>query len=72
MGSPSEKGIEAMKEHVYDIEGWNRDSGHPTRKTLDELDLKYVADYPPVKREIGLTLYQQLPELVYAASRPLR
>ena len=49
----SDKGIEAMKEHVYEIEGWNKDSGYPTRKALEELDLKYVADYLQSKQKLG-------------------
>ncbi|MCL2878294.1 MAG: hypothetical protein FWF13_05890 [Acidobacteria bacterium] len=49
----TEKGIETMKEHVYEIEGWNRDSGYPTRKTLEELELKHVADYLQSKGKLG-------------------
>ena len=49
----SEKGIETMKGHVYDIEGWNRDSGYPMRKTLEDLDLKYVADHLQSKGKLG-------------------
>ena len=49
----SEKGVEAFKEHVYDVQGWNRDSGYPTRKTLEELGLKDVADYLQSKDKLG-------------------
>jgi len=49
----SDKGIETMKSHVYRLEGWNVDSGYPTRKTLEELDLKYVADYLQTKGKLG-------------------
>ena len=49
----SAEGVDRFKEHVYDIEGWNRDSGYPTRKGLEELDLKYVADYLQTKGKLG-------------------
>jgi aldehyde:ferredoxin oxidoreductase len=38
----TEKGVETFKEHYYTIEGWNVESGYPTRKTLEDLDLKYA------------------------------
>ncbi|MDR0310160.1 MAG: hypothetical protein LBJ21_01095 [Acidobacteriota bacterium] len=49
----SEKGVETFKEHMYAIEGWNNASGYPTRKTLEDLDLKYVADYLQSKGKLG-------------------
>jgi len=49
----TEKGIETMKEHVYEIEGWNKDSGYPPRKALEELDLTNVADHLQSKGKLG-------------------
>jgi aldehyde:ferredoxin oxidoreductase len=49
----SEKGVETFKEHMYDVQGWNRESGYPTRKTLEDMDLKYVADYLQSKGKLG-------------------
>jgi aldehyde:ferredoxin oxidoreductase len=37
-------GVEQWKTHYYKFEGWNPDTGWPTRKTLEELGLKKVAD----------------------------
>ena len=49
----SEKGVDTFLEHVYRLEGWNTESGYPTRKTLEDLDLKYVADYLQSKNKLG-------------------
>ena len=49
----TEKGVETFKDHFYKLEGWNADSGAPTRKTLEELDLKYEADYLQSKGKLG-------------------
>jgi aldehyde:ferredoxin oxidoreductase len=49
----SEKGVDTFLEHVYKLEGWNPESGYPTRRTLEELDLKYVADYLQTKQKLG-------------------
>ena len=49
----SDAGIEAMKGHMYAIQGWNPDSGYPTRKSLEEVDLKNVADYLQSKQKLG-------------------
>ena len=32
------------KSYFYEIEGWDKDSGYPERKTLEELGLKYAAN----------------------------
>ena len=49
----TEKGVDAFLEHVYRLEGWNPESGYPTRKTLEDLDLKYVADYLQKQQKLG-------------------
>jgi aldehyde:ferredoxin oxidoreductase len=36
--------FEALKDRYYDIAGWDVKTGWPTRKKLEELDLKDVAD----------------------------
>ena len=37
-------GVEQWKTHFYEFEGWDPDTGWPTRKTLEEMGLKNVAD----------------------------
>jgi len=37
-------GMENWKTNFYKVEGWDVNTGWPTRKTLEELDLKKVAD----------------------------
>jgi aldehyde:ferredoxin oxidoreductase len=37
-------GMEQWKTHFYKVEGWDPATGWPTRKTLEELGLKKVAD----------------------------
>ena len=37
-------GTEALKTHYYELEGWDTTTGAPTRATLEELDLGFVAD----------------------------
>jgi len=49
----TEKGVETFKEHFYKLEGWNLESGSPTRKTLEDLDIKYVADHLQSKGKLG-------------------
>jgi aldehyde:ferredoxin oxidoreductase len=39
-----EKGVEHWKTEFYKLEGWDPDTGYPTRKTLEALGLKHVAD----------------------------
>ena len=36
--------FEAMKDEYYELRGWEKKTGIPTRKKLEELDLKDVAD----------------------------
>lgn len=38
------QGFEDFKTEFYRIEGWDPETGWPTRATLEELDLNYVAD----------------------------
>ena len=38
------KGVEDFKSHFYALEGWDKEHGRPTRKTLEELSLGKVAD----------------------------
>ena len=49
----TEKGIEAFKDHLYKLQGWNVESSYPTRKTLEDIDLKYVADHLQSKGKLG-------------------
>jgi aldehyde:ferredoxin oxidoreductase len=37
-------GVEAFKTAFYKVEGWDTHTGWPTRATLEQLGLKYVAD----------------------------
>lgn len=46
-------GVEHWKTQLYDVEGWNKDSGYPTRKTLEDLGMKHVADYLKSKNKLG-------------------
>ena len=42
------KGVEDFKTHFYALEGWDKEHGWPTRKTLEDFNLKRVADsWPP-------------------------
>ena len=38
------KEFEALKDRYYQLAGWDVKTGWPTRKKLEELDLKDVAD----------------------------
>ena len=33
------KGVEDFKTHYYALEGWNRENGWPTKKTMEKLGL---------------------------------
>jgi aldehyde:ferredoxin oxidoreductase len=46
-------GVEAFKSHYYKLEGWNVETGWPTRKTLDGLGMKKVADLLASKGKLG-------------------
>ena len=49
----TEEGVEQWKTHFYEIEGWDKDSGYPKRKTLEELNMKHVADLLKSKNKLG-------------------
>jgi aldehyde:ferredoxin oxidoreductase len=39
-----EEKYNGMLDEYYDLHGWDRKTSFPTRKTLEDLDLDYVAD----------------------------
>jgi aldehyde:ferredoxin oxidoreductase len=45
--------FEEFKTEFYKLEGWDASSGWPTRDTLEELNLKYVADELETKGKLG-------------------
>lgn len=45
--------VEAWKTKFYELEGWDPATGWPTRKTLEELDLKKVADELEKQGKLG-------------------
>ena len=49
----SKEGVNQFKTHFYNVEGWNPDSGYPTRKTLEDLGMKHVADFLESKGKLG-------------------
>jgi len=49
----SREGVDQFKTHFYNVEGWNPDSGYPTRKTLEDLGMKQVADHLESKGKLG-------------------
>ncbi len=49
----SKEGVDQFKTHFYNVEGWNPDSGYPTRKTLEGLGMKHVADYLQSQGKLG-------------------
>jgi aldehyde:ferredoxin oxidoreductase len=48
-----DKGVEQWKTEFYKVEGWDPKTGYPTRKTLEDLGLKYVADALQSKNKLG-------------------
>ncbi len=38
------KKFEALKDRFYELRGWDVETGRPTRKKLEELDMKDIAD----------------------------
>jgi aldehyde:ferredoxin oxidoreductase len=46
-------GVEEFKTHFYKLEGWDVAHGWPTRKTLEDLGMKKVADTMAAKGRLG-------------------
>ncbi|MDI9613993.1 MAG: aldehyde ferredoxin oxidoreductase N-terminal domain-containing protein [Acidobacteriota bacterium] len=46
-------GVEEFKTHFYKLEGWDTDHGWPTRKTLEDLGMKKVADTMASRGRLG-------------------
>jgi aldehyde:ferredoxin oxidoreductase len=46
-------GVESFKNNLYQLEGWDVKTGWPTRKTLEGLGLKKVADTMASKGRLG-------------------
>lgn len=47
------KGVDDFKSHYYALEGWDKEHGWPTRKTLEGFGLKKVADTLAANRRLG-------------------
>jgi aldehyde:ferredoxin oxidoreductase len=47
------EGVEFFKTNFYKFEGWDVKTGWPTRKTLEGLGLKKVADTMAAKGRLG-------------------
>jgi aldehyde:ferredoxin oxidoreductase len=47
------KGVDDFKNHYYALEGWDKEHGWPTRKTLENFGLKKVADTMAAKGRLG-------------------
>jgi len=47
------EGVEQFKTHFYELEGWDVTNGWPTRKTLEGLGMKKVADVMAAKGKLG-------------------
>jgi len=47
------KGVDDFKTHYYTLEGWDKEHGWPTRKTLEGFGLKKVADTMAAKGKLG-------------------
>ena len=47
-------GVEEFKTHFYKLEGWDVKNGWPTRKTLEGLGMKKVADTMASKNKLGV------------------
>ncbi|MDP6142119.1 MAG: aldehyde ferredoxin oxidoreductase N-terminal domain-containing protein [Dehalococcoidales bacterium] len=45
--------VEEWKTHYYDVEGWDKNNGWPTRATLQELGLDHVADELESQNKLG-------------------
>ncbi len=47
------RGVEDFKTHFYALEGWDKEHGWPTRKTLEEFGMKRVADTLAARGRLG-------------------
>ena len=47
------EGVEQFKTHFYRFEGWDVENGWPTRKTLEDLGMKKVADVMAARGKLG-------------------
>jgi len=47
------KGVDDFKTHYYALEGWDKEHGWPTRKTLESFGMKKVADVLNAKGRLG-------------------
>jgi aldehyde:ferredoxin oxidoreductase len=47
------KGVDDFKTHFYELEGWDKENGWPTRKTLEDFNMKKVADTMSAKGKLG-------------------
>ena len=47
------EGVESFKTHFYKLEGWDANTGWPTRNTLEGLNLKKIADIMANKGRLG-------------------
>jgi aldehyde:ferredoxin oxidoreductase len=47
------KGVDDFKTHFYALEGWDKEHGWPTRKTLEDFGLKKAADVLKSKDRLG-------------------
>ena len=45
--------IDKWKTHFYNVEGWDEESGYPKRQTLEDLDMKNVADVLQEREKLG-------------------
>lgn len=48
-----DKGVEHWKTAFFKVEGWDPASGYPTRRTLEELGMRHVADVLQAKGRLG-------------------
>jgi aldehyde:ferredoxin oxidoreductase len=46
-------GVKRWKTAFYTTEGWDPHTGYPTRKTLENLGLKYAADVLQASNKLG-------------------
>lgn len=48
-------GTEVFKDNYYELEGWEKSTGWPSRATLEDLDLGFVADKLESEGKLGAT-----------------